>query len=300
MMEVKLDKEIDVADGKILPDERVFRTKRVVVKYGGNAMLDERSKGKVAKDIVQLKDMGMDPVVVHGGGPAVTSQMNKEGLEPEFVHGQRRTDEKTLKVAEMVLSGRINKDLVRHINENGGNAVGISGKDGLMVKARKLTKRTDIDGIIREVDLGRVGEVVDVDITIIDTLLRDGFIPVVSPICSGDDGGDLNVNADILAGEIASYLEADTLVYMTNVDGIHTEKGNPKTRIESLHVDDAEEMLHKEIRGGMIPKVESAIGAVRGGVDTVRIIDGTRESSLPKSFGRESDLGTRIHSKEEE
>jgi acetylglutamate kinase len=282
-----------------LLDDLEFKSKRIVIKYGGNAMIDDDIKASVVQDIVQLKKMGFKPIIVHGGGPAVSTQMNKEGLKPEFIHGQRKTDDETLKIAEMILSGKVNKQLVGLINESGGNAVGISGKDGTFVKSRKINKEMEIDGEIKQIDLGRVGEVCTVDTTLVEALMENDFITVISPICAGDDDGDLNVNADILAGELASSLKADSLIYLTNVDGIREKKDDLKTRLKQVNIQKAKSLLGNQIQGGMIPKVESALKAIKNGVTMVRIIDGTKKHSLLKSFEKNSDCGTIIYSDKE-
>lgn len=296
----KMKNKLSKTDTSVLLDKLGFRSKRIVIKYGGNAMLDDDLKISVAEDIVQLKKVGFKPIIVHGGGPAVSNQMDKEGLEPEFVHGQRKTDEETLKIAEMVLSGKVNKELVGLINERNGNAVGISGKDGTLVKSRKAKKEMDVDGKTKKVDLGRVGEVYHIDATLVETLMENDFITVISPICAGDDKGDFNVNADILAGELASSLKADSLIYLTDVDGIREKKDDAKTRLKKVHIKKAESLLGKKIQGGMIPKVESAVKAIKNGVKTVRIIDGTKKHSLLQAFEKSSDYGTVIYSDEEE
>lgn len=295
----QIKKRINRSDSSFLLDKIGFKTKRIVIKYGGNAMLDDDLKASVADDIVQLKKMGFNPIVVHGGGPAVSKQMSKEGLEPEFIHGQRKTDKETLGIAEMVLSGKVNKDLVRLVNEKKGKAVGISGKDGNLVRSKKTKSEVDVDGKVKKLDLGRVGEVKKIDTKLIETLLEDGFIPVISPICAGEDKADLNVNADILAGEIASSLKADSIVYLTNINGIHKKKEDKNSRIKTIHIDKAESLIGNVIEGGMIPKVESAIKAIRKGVKTARIIDGTMKHSLTQSFKKDSDYGTILYSDKE-
>ena len=296
----KMKNKLTKPDTSTMLDKLGFKSKRVVIKYGGNAMLDDELKSSVAEDIVQLKKMGFKPIIVHGGGPAVSNQMDKEGLEPEFIHGQRKTDEETLDIAEMVLSGKVNKELVRLINERDGNAVGISGKDGTLVKSRKTKKEMKVDGQMKQVDLGRVGEVYKVDATLVETLMENDFITVISPICAGDDKGDFNVNADILAGELAASLKADSLIYLTNVDGIREKKDDEKTRLKKVNIKKAESLLGKKIQGGMIPKVESAVKAIKNGVKTVRIIDGTKKHSLLQAFEKSSDYGTVIHADKEE
>ncbi len=287
--------KINSPDTSVLLDKLGFKTKRIVIKYGGNAMMDDELKESVADDIVQLKNMGLKPIIIHGGGPAVSNQMDKEGLEPEFIHGQRKTDEETLEIAEMVLSGKVNKELVGLMNKRNGNAVGISGKDGTLVKSRKYKKEMRINGELEKVDLGRVGEVYHVDTTLIETLMENDFIPVISPICAGDEKGDFNVNADVLASEIASSLHADSLIYLTNVDGIRQKEDDATSRIKKISVDKAKSLIGNVISGGMIPKVESAIKAIENGVNTVRIIDGTKKHSLKYSFEKSSKYGTIIY-----
>ncbi|MEF8847554.1 MAG: acetylglutamate kinase [Candidatus Thermoplasmatota archaeon] len=277
-------------------NELESNTKRIVIKYGGNAMLDETLKKSVAEDIVRLKNNGLNPIIVHGGGPAVSKQMDKEGKEPEFIQGQRKTDEETLEIAEMVLSGKVNKNLVGLINEKQGKAVGISGKDGHLVKSKKQKKEIEINGKIKKTDLGRVGQVQKVNTKLIETLIDKGFIPVISPICAGEDEGDFNVNADILAGEIASSINADSLIYLTNVDGIQEEKNDKDSRIKNLNIKKAESMIGTVIKGGMIPKVESAIKAIKDGVKNARIIDGTIQHSLIDSLEKNSNNGTILYS----
>ncbi len=288
--------KVSKSNTSVLLESPGFSSKRIVIKYGGNAMLDDDLKDSVVADIVQLKKIGLKPIIVHGGGPAVSNQMEKEGLEPEFVHGQRKTDEETLEIAEMVLSGKVNKELVRLINGRNGNAVGISGKDGTLVKSRKTKRKMEVDGKMERVDMGRVGEVYNIDTTLVETLIENDFITVISPICAGDDEGDFNVNADTLAGELASSLKADSLIYLTNVDGIREKKDDEKTRLKKIHIKKAESLIGKKIQGGMIPKVESAVKAIKNGVKTVRIIDGTKKHSLLHSFEKSSDYGTVIYS----
>jgi acetylglutamate kinase len=281
------------------PDGTAPETGRIVIKYGGNAMQDQAVKRLVVEDIVYMKKTGLEPVVVHGGGPAVSEQMEKEGVEPEFVHGQRKTDEETLEIAEKVLSGKVNKELVRLVNEMGEKAVGISGKDGRMIRAHKLEKEIESGDTVKMVDLGRVGEVYEVDTTLIESLLDEDFIPIISPICTGEDDNDFNVNADMLAGEVASNIDADSLVYLTNVNGIREREDDPDSRIKSLQAEEAASLIGTVVQGGMIPKVESAVKAVNAGVDTVRIIDGTAAHSLKKSFEGNRDVGTVIYSTDE-
>lgn len=296
----RIKNKICKPDNSVSPVKPGSRADRIVIKYGGNAMMDDELKASVAGDIISLKKMGLNPVIVHGGGPAVSNQMKKEGIEPEFIHGQRKTDEQTLEIAEMVLSGRVNKELVGLINERGGNAVGISGKDGAFVKSHKKKKEINIDGETRQVDMGRVGEVYSVDTTLVEILLENDFIPVISPICSGDEGGDFNVNADILAGEIAASLKADSLLFLTDVNGIYRETDDDTSRLIKIDIEKAESLIGSVISGGMIPKVESAVKAIKNGVNTVRIIDGTMKHSLKQSFEKDTELGTVIYSKEEE
>ena len=257
-----------------LPYLQRYAGKTFVVKYGGHAMGDPSLAQDFASDIVLLKAVGINPVVVHGGGPQIGAMLKKIGVESEFIDGLRVTDKETAKVAEMVLSGAINKELVGWINEAGGSAVGISGKDGRFVEATKLrrTQKDPDSNIERIVDLGFVGDPKKVDRKVIDTISDAGMIPVVAPIAMGDDGHSYNINADTMAGAIASALGASRLLLLTDVAGVLDKKGTLLTDLDPTRV--AALQADGTITGGMIPKLETCVNAVNGGVDAAVILDG--------------------------
>ena len=257
-----------------LPYLQRYAGKTFVVKYGGHAMGDPSLAQDFASDIVLLKAVGINPVVVHGGGPQIGAMLKKIGVESEFIDGLRVTDKETAKVAEMVLSGAINKELVGWINEAGGSAVGISGKDGRFVEATKLrrTQKDPDSNIERIVDLGFVGDPKKVDRKVIDTISDAGMIPVVAPIAMGEDGHSYNINADTMAGAIASALGASRLFLLTDVAGVLDKKGTLLTDLDPTRV--AALQADGTITGGMIPKLETCVNAVNGGVDAAVILDG--------------------------
>jgi acetylglutamate kinase len=257
-----------------LPYLQRYAGKTFVVKYGGHAMGDPSLAQDFASDIVLLKAVGINPVVVHGGGPQIGAMLKKIGVESEFIDGLRVTDKETAKVAEMVLSGAINKELVGWINEAGGSAVGISGKDGRFVEATKLrrTQKDPDSNIERIVDLGFVGDPKKVDRKVIDTISDAGMIPVVAPIAMGDDGHSYNINADTMAGAIASALGASRLFLLTDVAGVLDKSGALLTDLDPERV--AALQSDGTITGGMIPKLETCVNAVNGGVDAAVILDG--------------------------
>ena len=257
-----------------LPYLQRYAGKTFVVKYGGHAMGDPSLAQDFASDIVLLKAVGINPVVVHGGGPQIGAMLKKIGVESEFIDGLRVTDKETAKVAEMVLSGAINKELVGWINEAGGSAVGISGKDGRFVEATKLrrTQKDPDSNIERIVDLGFVGDPKKVDRKVIDTISDAGMIPVVAPIAMGEDGHSYNINADTMAGAIASALGASRLFLLTDVAGVLDKNGTLLTDLDPTRV--AALQADGTITGGMIPKLETCVNAVNGGVDAAVILDG--------------------------
>jgi acetylglutamate kinase len=257
-----------------LPYLQRYAGKTFVVKYGGHAMGDPSLAQDFASDIVLLKAVGINPVVVHGGGPQIGAMLKKIGVESEFIDGLRVTDKETAKVAEMVLSGAINKELVGWINEAGGSAVGISGKDGRFVEATKLrrTQKDPDSNIERIVDLGFVGDPKKVDRKVIDTISDAGMIPVVAPIAMGEDGHSYNINADTMAGAIASALGASRLFLLTDVAGVLDKNGTLLTDLDPERV--AALQADGTITGGMIPKLETCVNAVNGGVDAAVILDG--------------------------
>ena len=265
-----------------LPYIRRFSGKTVVVKYGGNAMIDDDLKQAFARDIVLLKYVGMLPVVVHGGGPQINQMLESLDIQSSFVRGQRVTDASTMRVVEMILAGEINGEIVTNIDLAGGKAAGLSGKDGGLIRAERLGD-----------DLGQVGKVVRVDAEILQALQSRGFIPVVAPVGAGPDGETLNINADTVAGKLAEALGAEKLLLLTDVEGIQDESGK---LISSLAVSDARSLVdRKVVEGGMIPKVQCCLDALGGGVRMVHIIDGrVKHAPLLELFTDEG-VGTEVH-----
>lgn len=263
---------------------RQFYGKTIVVKYGGNAMTDENLKEKVILDIVLMKYVGMNPVIVHGGGPEITEVMERMGKKSQFINGLRVTDAETMEIVEMVL-GKINKGLVALINQHGGKAVGLSGKDGGLITAQKC---------ITDIDIGFVGDVSRIDPAIVNVLDREGFIPVISSIgvCEGQT---YNINADLVAGEIASALKAEKLIMLTDVRGIMEDQNDIKSLISTLKISEIDPLIRdKLIGGGMLPKVQACIIALRGGVKKTHIIDGRISHSLLLEIFTDSGIGTQI------
>ena len=257
-----------------LPFMQKYENKTVVVKYGGHAMGDPEAARDFAEDVVLMKAVGINPVVVHGGGPQIGAMLKRLGVESRFVDGLRVTDAETARIAEMVLAGSINKEIVSWIGQAGGRAVGISGKDGGFVTAEKVGRNTPdrLQGIERHVDLGFVGEPVGVDRRIIDTLSSAGIIPVVAPIAQGTDGQTYNINADTMAGAIAAALGAQRLFMLTDVVGVLDKSGELLTDLDPAAIADLR--ADGTITGGMIPKLETCVAAVEGGVDAAVILDG--------------------------
>lgn len=275
-----------------LPYIRTFFGKTVVIKYGGAAMTDATLKEMVALDIVLLRYIGMNPVIVHGGGKEITGVMRRLGKEPVFVNGLRVTDGETAEIAEMVLTGRINQDIVTLINRGGGKALGLSGKDANLVVARR--KGLEPQGE-NGVDLGYVGSVVAINTEIIDVVCREGFIPVISPVASDDTGATLNINADHLAGHLAGALGAYKLVVLTDVEGILADPKDPGSLLQQVTIAEAREMVASgRIASGMIPKVDACITALEQGVPRTHIIDGRKPHSLLLEMFTNRGIGTMI------
>lgn len=269
-----------------LPYIRRFAGKTVVIKYGGHAMVDGDLKRAFAHDVVLLRYVGIQPVIVHGGGPQIDSMLKELDIKPSFVRGLRVTDAPTMRVVEMVLAGEINGDIVTTINLAGGRAVGCSGKDGSLIVARRHAKSGDSD-------LGQVGEIVGVDPGVVRALEGAGFIPVVAPIGVSPDGESLNINADIVAGKLAEALGAEKLFLLTDVEGIQDPDGK---LLASLSAGEASELIDKGwVTGGMIPKVECCLTALRGGVNKVHIIDGRVPHSVLLELFTDHGVGTQIH-----
>jgi len=276
-----------------LPYIRRFYGKTVVIKYGGHAMVDADLKDSFAQDIVLLKFVGMKPVIVHGGGPQIGSMLSQLGIESQFVRGMRVTDQATMDVVEMVLGGKVNKEIVSLINRHGGRAVGLSGKDGALIRARKLRIRAaKREAAVTLPDIGMVGEVQAVDPRAIDVLAQGDFIPVIAPVGVDRAGASLNINADLVAGKVAEALQAEKLVLLSDVEGIADENG---TVISTLERDRARAMIRNGIiRDGMIPKVECCLEALSGGVKKTHVVDGRiRHAVLLEIFTREG-VGTQV------
>ena len=277
-----------------LPYIRRFHGKTIVVKYGGNAMTDEKLKHSFARDVVLLKLVGMDPVVVHGGGPQIDDMLKRVGKKGEFVQGMRVTDRETMDIVEMVLGGLVNKDIVNLINQNGGRAIGLTGKDGSFIRARKLLLPNQDDGA-ELLDIGQVGEIQSIDPEVISLLESREFIPVVAPIGVGEDGESYNINADVVAGKLAEILHAEKLILLTNTPGVLDKNGKLLTGLTPKQVDDL--FADGTIHGGMLPKIASALDAAKSGVKSVHIIDGRVEHALLLEVLTDQGVGTLIRNK---
>ena len=277
-----------------LPYIRRFRDKTVVIKYGGNAMVDESLKQSFARDVVLMKTVGINPVVIHGGGPQIGSLLKRLGKESEFVSGMRVTDAETMDVVEMVLGGLVNKEIVNLINRHGGSAVGLTGKDGDLIRARKLTVTQD-DGSGNPpeiVDIGHVGEVESIDVSVVDMLVQGNFIPVIAPIGVGEDGHSYNINADLVAGKVAEVLGAEKLILLTNTRGLLSREGELLTGLSTSVVDEL--IADGTIHGGMLPKIRCALEAVRSGVTSAHIIDGRLKHAVMVELFTDEGIGTLI------
>ena len=277
-----------------LPYIKRFHGKTIVVKYGGNAMTDEYLKQCFARDVVLLKLVGINPVVVHGGGPQIENLLARVGKKGEFIQGMRVTDAETMEVVEMVLGGQVNKDVVNLINQAGDKAVGLTGKDGNFIRARKLMmENKDAPGDL--IDIGQVGDIVSIDPSLISLLDTGAFIPVIAPIGVGSEGETYNINADVVAGKIAEVLRAEKLILLTNTPGVLDKAGNLLTGITPKQIDDM--VTDGTLSGGMLPKIGSALDAARSGVRGVHIIDGRVEHALLLEIMTDIGVGTLIKSK---
>ncbi|MCU0735656.1 MAG: acetylglutamate kinase [Methylotetracoccus sp.] len=275
-----------------LPYIQRFKGKTIVVKYGGNAMVDERLKTSFARDIVLLKLVGVNPVIVHGGGPQIGDLLKRLGKSSEFVQGMRVTDAETMDVVEMVLGGLVNKEIVNLINRLGGSAVGLTGKDGDLIHARKIVvkQRSPETEEPEIIDLGHVGEVASIDPAVVDMLIHGDFIPVIAPIGVGEDGFSYNINADLVAGKIAEVMKAEKLILLTNTTGILDKDGGLLT---GLSLNEVEALIADgTISGGMIPKIRCAMDALKGGVVSSHIIDGRIEHAVMLELFTDRGIGT--------
>lgn len=275
-----------------LPYIQRFKHKTVVVKFGGNAMIDENLKHSFARDIVMMKLVGINPIVVHGGGPQIGDLLKRLGKTSEFVDGMRVTDSETMDVVEMVLGGLVNKEIVNLINRSGGKAIGITGKDGDFIHARKInmTRAMPESQASEIIDIGHVGEVQSIDPSIVEMLADSDFIPVIAPIGVGKDGHSYNINADLVAGKVAEILKAEKLMLLTNTPGILDQQGQLLT---GLSIADIEALIaNGTISGGMIPKTRCATEALKGGVNSVHIIDGRVEHAVLLELFTDEGVGT--------
>ena len=276
-----------------------FNSQTIVIKYGGHAMVDSKLKEGFALDIVLMKYVGLNPVVIHGGGPQIGKILGEMSIESNFVSGYRVTDEKTMDVVEMVLAGKVNKEIVATINQHGGQAVGLSGKDGRLIIARKLQFMSNFektgdksDNPPEIIDIGLVGEVVSINNRIIKSLIDNQFIPVIAPVGAGKDNETYNINADLVAGHIALSLKARKLILLTDIEGVLDGSSN---LVSSLTADDAERMItHGVIKEGMIPKLQCCLEALKGGVEKVHIINGRKEHALLLAIFSDEGVGTEI------
>jgi len=277
-----------------LPYIRRFHGKTLVIKYGGNAMTDVALQKSFALDVVLLKLVGMNPVVVHGGGPQIETLLKRLDIKSEFVQGMRVTDEATMDVVEMVLGGEVNKEIVTLISQAGGKAVGLTGKDGGFIRARKMLLPSK-ERPAEMVDIGQVGEIESIDPSVIDTLEQGGFIPVVAPIGVGENGESYNINADLVAGKLAEILKAEKLLLLTNTPGVLDKDGKLLTGLTPKKIDAL--VADGTLSGGMLPKISSALDAARAGVKSVHIIDGRVEHALLLEVLTDEGVGTLIRSK---
>ncbi len=279
-----------------LPYIQRFSGKTLVIKYGGNAMVDEDLKNNFARDVVLLKAVGINPIIIHGGGPQIGELLNRIGKESTFVEGMRVTDNETMDVVEMVLGGQVNKSIVNLINTHGGRAVGLTGKDGSLICAEKLQiAQNSVDpanNTSEIIDLGHVGKVKSIDTSVIDMLIRSDFIPVIAPIGVGVDGQSYNINADLVAGKIAEVLQAEKLILLTNTAGLLDGEGELLTGLNANQVNDLIE--EGVIHGGMLPKIGCALDAVQAGVTTAHIIDGRVQHAVLLEMFTDEGVGTLI------
>ena len=277
-----------------LPYIQQFHGKTIVIKYGGNAMVDEHLKSSFARDIVLMKSVGMNPIVVHGGGPQIGKTLDKIGKDSEFIGGMRVTDSETMDVVEMVLGGLVNKEIVNLIHQHGGHSIGLTGKDGRLITAKKL--KSKIEPTSEIIDLGHVGEVDQIDVSAIELLLEGDFIPVIAPIGVGNDGFSYNINADLVAGSIAEALKAEKLILLTNTPGLLDEKGELLTGLNAKKVN----RLIKDgvVHGGMLPKIDCALSAVMDGVNRAHIIDGRVAHAVLLEIFTDTGVGTLITNNE--
>jgi acetylglutamate kinase len=284
---------------RALPYIQRFAGKTVVVKYGGNAMVDDNLKESFARDIVLIKAVGINPVVVHGGGPQIGQLLERLDIKSEFVDGMRVTDSKTMDVVEMVLGATINKEIVNLISNAGGKAFGVTGKDGQLIRAKKMrvSHKTPEMSVPEIIDIGHVGEVETINKSVIDMLVQGGFIPVIAPIGVGIDGESYNINADLVAGKVAEVLQAEKLMLLTNVSGLQDKEGQVLTGLNVNRVDEL--IADGTIYGGMLPKISCALNAVKSGVPYAHIVDGRVNHAVMLEIFTDEGVGTLITNQEQ-
>ncbi|GAA6132435.1 acetylglutamate kinase [Halopseudomonas sabulinigri] len=281
-----------------LPYIQRFTGKTIVIKYGGNAMESDELKNSFARDIVLMKTVGINPVVVHGGGPQIGDLLARLNIESHFIEGMRVTDTQTMDVVEMVLGGQVNKDIVNLINQHGGSAIGLTGKDAGLIKARQLKVTRNTPGMDKPeiIDIGHVGEVVEINTKLINRLVSDDYIPVIAPIGVGADGASYNINADLVAGKVAEALQAEKLMLLTNIAGLMDKSGKVLTGLSTAQVDEL--IADGTIYGGMLPKIRCALDAVQGGVSSAIIVDGRVPNAVLLEVFTDTGVGTLITNKQ--
>lgn len=280
-----------------LPYIKKFHDKKILIKYGGHAMIDDEAMASTARDTVLLKYVGMEPIVVHGGGPEISRSMDKLGKEPKFIKGLRVTDEETMEIIKMVLVGKISTNIVSQICYHDGKGIGVSGKDSRLILASKKPahKVTDESGNEEEIDLGLVGEINCVNKDLLEMFVKNDYIPVISPVGIAEDGASLNLNADTAAGEIASAVDAEKLIILTDVPGVLRDPEDPNSLIQKIRIDEVPQLIEEGIiTGGMIPKIETCVKAIENGVESCHIIDGRKKHSLLLEIFTKNGIGTMI------
>ena len=284
-------KDIDVLI-EALPYIKEFHNKKILIKYGGHAMIDDEAKSSTARDTVLLKYVGMKPLIVHGGGPEISRSMEKLGKESKFIKGLRVTDKETMEIIEMVLAGKISSDIVSELITHDGDAISLSGKDSSLIYAHKKETKT-IDGEV--IDLGLVGEVDQINTDLLNMFLEHDIIPVISPIGIAEDGTSLNLNADTAAGEIAGAMKAEKLIVLTDVPGVLRDPSDPTSLIKKIRISEVPDLIEEGIiTGGMIPKIETCVKAIEKGVKSCHIIDGRKKHSLLLEIFTTNGIGTMI------
>ena len=286
-------KDIDVLI-EALPYIKKFHNKKILIKYGGHAMIDDDAMSSTARDTVLLKYVGMKPLIVHGGGPEISRSMDKLGKKPEFIHGLRVTDEETMDIIEMVLVGKISTEIVSQLIKHDGDAISLSGKDSSLIFAHK-TGAKKIEGMDKEIDLGLVGEVDCVNRDLLELFVENNYIPVISPVGIAKDGTSLNLNADTVAGEVAGSVDAEKLIILTDVPGVLRDPSDPNSLIQKIRISEIPGLIEDGIiTGGMIPKIETCVKAIENGVKSCHIIDGRKKHSLLLEIFTTDGIGTMI------